>query len=189
MWNYRIVRKKCIYTDLTDKRERVDYTYAIHEPFYDKNGYVGAITQYPVEPFGENVEELRHSWVMMAEAFGKPIFDYDNIPEPGYDRKKDPLGSVLDERIKEFETGKEKGIPWEDVKKDLEKKWGPFDEERYRRQVEEERVEKERMHAEAFIGLPTLEEIINKTYSDYREHIQRDRDENPWKYKVKGKCS
>ena len=117
---------------------------------------------------------------------GKPIFDHDNIPEPGYDRKKDPLGSVLDERIKEFETGKEKGIPWEDVKKGLEKKWGPFDEERYRRQVEEERVEKERMHAEAFIGLPTLEEIINKIYSDYREHIQRDRDENPWKYNVKG---
>src|SRR3989304_999685 len=109
MWNYRMVREKCIYTDPTDKKERVDYTYAIHEPFYDKNGYVGAITQYPVEPFGENIEELRHSWVMMAEAFGKPILDYDSIPEPGYDRSEDPIGSV--------------------IKKEFEEKWGPFGEE------------------------------------------------------------
>ena len=53
MWNYRVVRKKNIYIDPTDKKERVDCTYAIHEAFYDKNGYVGAITQDPVEPFGE----------------------------------------------------------------------------------------------------------------------------------------
>jgi hypothetical protein len=46
----------------------VDYTYAMHEAYYDKSGHVGAITQDPAEPFGENIEELRHSWVMMAEA-------------------------------------------------------------------------------------------------------------------------
>jgi len=57
------------------------------------------ITQDPVEPFGENIEELRHAWVMMAEAFGQPILDYDNIPEPGYDRKADPVGSVVEERL------------------------------------------------------------------------------------------
>ncbi len=80
----------------------MNYTYAIHEAYYDKNGHVGAITKDPVEPFGENIEELRHSWVMMAEAFGQPILDYDNIPEPGYERKEDPIGSELDERLKEF---------------------------------------------------------------------------------------
>jgi len=185
MWNYRVVRKKNIYIDPTDKKERVDYTYAIHEAYYDKNGHVGAITQDPVEPFGENIEELRHSWVMMAEAFVRPILDYDNIPEPGYRRKEDPIGSVLDERLKEVEVGNKKGIPWEHVKRELEEKWGPFDEEGYRKQVEEERVEKERIHAEAFIGTPTLEELIKKIYFDYREFIQRDRAENPWKYSAK----
>ncbi|MDZ7700241.1 MAG: hypothetical protein U5R49_26040 [Deltaproteobacteria bacterium] len=36
----------------------MDYTYAIHEAFYDKNGHVGSITQDPIEPFGENIEKL-----------------------------------------------------------------------------------------------------------------------------------
>ena len=63
-WNFRVVRKKKVYKvyiDPTNKKERVDYTYTIHEAYYDKNGHVGAITQEPVEPFGENIEELRHS--------------------------------------------------------------------------------------------------------------------------------
>ena len=172
MWNYRVVRKKTIYIGPTDKKERVDYTYAIHEAYYDKNGHVGAITQDPVEPFGGNIEELRHSWVMMAEAFGQPILDYDNIPEPGYDRTEDPIGSVLAERLKEFESGNKKGIPWEHVKRGLEEKWGPFDEAGYKKQVEQERVEKERIHRAAFIGTPTLRELIKKMYADYQEYIQ-----------------
>jgi hypothetical protein len=179
MWNYRVVRKKKIYIDPTDKKERVDYTYTIHEAYYDKNGHVGAITQDPVEPFGENIEELRHSWVMMAEAFGQPILDYDNIPEPEYDRKEDRIGSVLDERLKEFESSNKKGIPWEHIKRELEEKWGPFDEEGYKKQVEQERVDKERIHREAFIDTPTLKQLIKKMYSDYQEYIQRHRAENP----------
>ena len=182
MWNYRVVRKKHICVDSTDKKERVDCTYAIHEAYYDKEGHVGAITNDPVGPLGENIEELRHSWVMMAEAFGQPILDYDDIPEPGYERKEDPMGSALDERLKEVETGSTKLIPCEHVKRDLEEKCGPFDEEGYRNRVEKERVEKERIHGEAFVGTPTIEELINKIYSDYREYIQRDRTENPWKY-------
>jgi hypothetical protein len=185
MWNYRVVRKKNTYIDPTDEKERVDYGYAIHEAYYDESGYVGAITQDPVEPFGENIEELRHSWVMMAEAFGQPILDYDNIPEPGYERKEDPIGSVIDKRLKEMDAGKETAIPWEHVKRKLEEKWGPFDEEEYRRQAEEERTEKENTHREAFVGTPKLEELIRKIYSDYREYIQRDRAEKPWKYSAK----
>ena len=68
MWNYRVVRKK--YTNTIDKKEKTTYRYAIHEAYYDQNGYVGTITQDPIEPFGENIEELRHAWVMMSEAFG-----------------------------------------------------------------------------------------------------------------------
>jgi len=179
MWNYRVVRKKNTYIDPANKKERVDYTYAIHEAYYDENGHVGAITQEPVEPFGENVEELRHSWVMMAEAFGQPVLDYSNIPEPGYDRKKDPIESELDERLKEIEAGNKKGIPLEHIKREREKKWGPFDEEDYKKQVDKERLEKEKIHSEAFIGTPTLKELIKKMYSEYQEYIHRDRAENP----------
>jgi hypothetical protein len=182
MWNYRIVRKRHTFIDSTGEKERVDYTYAIHEAYYDKKGHVGTITNDPVEPFGENIEELRHSWVMMAEAFGQPFLDYDNIPEPGYDKKDDPMGSALDERLKDVETGDTKLIPWEHVKRDLREKFGPFDEEGYRKRVEEERIEKEKIHGEAFIGTPTIEELIDKIYSEYRENIQRDGTENPWNY-------
>ncbi len=174
-WNYRIVRKKSSYIDITSERERVDYNYGKHEAYYDKNGYVGTITQDPVGPIGENIEELRHSWVMMAEAFGQPILDHDHIPQPGYKREKDSTAAVLDARLKE----PEEGIPLEDVLKDLKKKSGPFDEEAFNKQVEEERLEKERIHGEVFVGTPSFGALIEKLCSDGREHICRDRVERP----------
>ncbi len=95
MWNYRVVRKR--YVNPGTERER--YTYAIHEAYYDNNGHVGAVTRDPVEPYGENIEELRHSWIMMAEAFGLPILDFGSIPEPGYERKEDPMAKVGEQTI------------------------------------------------------------------------------------------
>ena len=172
MWNYRVVRRKNIGADAIDKKERAHYTYAIHEAYYDKNGHVGAITQESIEPFGENIEELRHAWLMMAEAFGAPILDFDNIPEPGYERKEDPIGSVLDERLKKVRIGDIERIPWEHVKRDLEEQDGPFDEEGYLMQVEKERLEKEKLHTELFLDTSTLEELINTIYSDYRDYIK-----------------
>jgi hypothetical protein len=60
----------------------------------------------------------------------------------------------------------------------LEEKLGSFDEEAYRKQIEEERIEKERIHSEVFIGTPTLEELIRKIHSDYREYHRRNRTED-----------
>lgn len=171
MWNYRVVRKRYI----NPNTERASYTYAIHEAYYDNNGHVGAITHDPTEPFGENIEELRHAWVMMAEAFGQPLLDFEAIPEPGYERKEDSMASVLDERIKEMETGEVKGIPHEQVMKDLEEMFGPFDEEEYDSKIEAERVEKERIHSEAFVGTAPLAGLIKKICSDYLEYLDRDR--------------
>ena len=183
MWNYRVVRRKTVYQDSSGKKERTNYTYAIHEAYYDKNGFAGSITEDPVEPFGETIEALRHSWVMMAEAFGKPVLDYDMIPEPGYERREDPVASELDKRVKDFESDKTKTIPWEQVKKELEEKWGPFDQDAYEKQIEDERLEKEQYHSKAFIGIPVFEDLLKKMYTDYREYIKRDVAENPWKYK------
>jgi hypothetical protein len=173
MWNYRVVRKKTVYQDSSSKKERINYTYAIHEAYYDKNGFAGAITTDPVEPFGETIEELRHSWVMMAEAFGKPILDYDMIPEPGYNREDDPVRSELDKSNKDIESDKAKGIPLEQVEKDLEEMFGFFDEDAYEKQIEDERLEKEQYHSKDFIGIPAFEDLIKKIYTDYREYIKR----------------
>lgn len=178
MWNYRVVRKRNTWIDPEDKKERVGYSYAIHEAYYDKNGHVGAVTQEPVEPFGENMKELRHAWVMMAEAFGQPILDYDNIPEHGYDNQEDPQGSVPDER---FGEGGTREVLLEDLETEMEAKWGPFDREEYTRRVEEDRVEKERVHGELFVGTASLKELIEKICWDYRESVEKDKDENPLK--------
>jgi len=179
MWNYRVVRKKYINPDT----ERISYTYAIHEAYYDNNGYVEAVTQDPVEPFGENVEELRHSWIMIAEAFGLPLLDFDSIPEPGYEKKEDPMASILNKRLKEIETGEVKGIPFEQVMTELEEKFGPFDEEEYEKQVEADRVEKEKTHTESFVATTPLDKLVLKICTDYLEYLERDQTENPWKYK------
>jgi hypothetical protein len=178
MWNYRVVRKRNTWIDPEDKKERGGYSYAIHEAYYDTNARVGAITQGPVEPFGENMEELRHAWVMMAEAFGQPILDYDNIPEHGYDNKEDPQGSVPNER---FGEGGPREVPLEDLEKEMEAKCGPFDREEYTRRAEEDRVEKEEVHGESFVGTASLKELIEKIYSDYMESVEKDKDENPLK--------
>lgn len=182
MWNNRIVRKKNVIID-ENKKEQTYFSYAIHEAYYDKNGKVGSITQESITPFGENIEELRHSWIMMAEAFGQPILDYDNIPEPGYERKNDPMGSLLDERIKKLESGEEKTIPWSEVKSEMEKKFGKFDHEQYEKEIEKDRKDKEAIHEEHFIGVAPLEELIKKMYSDYKDYLIRDKAENPWNYK------
>ncbi len=183
MWNYRVVRKRTVLADTKSKKERTYFTYAIHEAYYDKNGKVGSITQESVNPFGENVEELRHSWVMTAEAFGQSILDYDNIPEPGYERKEDPIGSILDERMKKLETGDEEFIPWDEVKRKMKEKHGYLDQEQYEKEVENERKKKEKIHEEYFIGVSPLEKLIKNLYSDYKEYLIRDKAENPWNYK------
>ncbi len=182
MWNYRVVRKKTTHFDSDDKKERAYYSYAIHEAYYDNNGKAGSITEESVNPFGENVEELRHSWVMMAEAFGQPILDYDKIPEPGYDIKENAIGTTLKERTDKIENGDEELIPWEDVKDELEKKHGPFDHDKYEKEVEIERIEKEEIHKNSFVGVAPLEKLIETLRLDYKERRKRDREENPWNY-------
>ena len=58
-----------------------------------------------------------------GRSFWPVYFDYDNIPEPGYKRKEDPIGSILDERMEKLETGDEEFIPWDEVKKKMKEKY------------------------------------------------------------------
>jgi hypothetical protein len=162
MWNYRAVRRKRTWTDPEDQRHRVDYSYAIHEAFYDEKGCVEAITQEPVAVFGEDMEALRHSWVMMAEAFGKPILDYDQIPEPGVERNSSA-------------EGEEVSIPWEEFKKQLDEECGPLDQEAFEREQEEQRLAKEQCHASRFVGQAPLGVLIETILSDYRQWVEAER--------------
>lgn len=67
-WNYRIVMKD----------EGYGSSYGIHEVFYE-NGVPYGISENPVAPFGEDLEELETSFELMREALKKNILDYDNF--------------------------------------------------------------------------------------------------------------
>jgi len=163
-WNYRVVRKKHKWHDHTQNTEREDYCYAIHEAYYDDNGYVGAITQEPIAPYGDTVKELRHSWVMMVEALGQPILDYENIPEPGYNHEDDPLGSLPKEHAQDEYVQDIRRKPDEPSLEDV---GVSFDEAAYREQQEQERRETEQHHKKEFYGTPTIKQLIDKIYEDY----------------------
>ena len=77
-WDYRIARQIC------DKGKKYEsFSYFIVEAYYDENNKVFMISDQAQSPYGENICELMENWVMFADAFNKPILDYDNIPEPG----------------------------------------------------------------------------------------------------------
>jgi len=56
-----------------------------------------------------------------------------------------------------------------------------LDQEGYREQKERERIDKERLHDEVFLGTPSLKDLITKLYSDYQTWTERERNENPQK--------
>lgn len=174
VWNYRIVRRRFVHKDESGQ-EHEHFRYAIHEAYYDANGHVGGITENPVDPSGEDVEELRHDWISMADAFSQPILDYDALPEPEYSRENDPVRTELDARIAQLDSGEATTIPWEQVKKELEEKFGPFDADRFRQKREAERLERERIHERDFTGTPSFLGLIDKICADFRnkERLRR----------------
>ena len=54
-------------------------SYGIHEVFYDKKGNPISCTQDPVEVCGDNKEDIMLSYLLMGEAFNKPVLDYSEI--------------------------------------------------------------------------------------------------------------
>jgi hypothetical protein len=157
MWNYRVVRRKHLWRDPQTQQEHVTYSYGIHEAYYDHSGHVGMITQDAIEPYGETIEELRHVWVMMAEAFGQPLLDDENIPEPGYDGTYKTLaGEAEEERITEEEA--DDGV-WEPMT--------PEERSEYHVTQENERFQHEQQHYQEFVGIQPLKSLIETIYEDY----------------------
>ena len=79
-WNYRIVRRNYRYGS----------SYSIHETFYE-NGVPFGISENPIAPFGEDLEELETSFELMKEAFKKDILEYSrfNLYDHDFDEPYD----------------------------------------------------------------------------------------------------
>jgi hypothetical protein len=117
-WNYRVVRRKLIWKDWKTKKNRNGFMYDIHEAYYGNKGKITAITLNPVGITGETMEEMRHTWVRMAEAFGQPILDYSKFGNPemrktGKEKKKgdkreskppNKSGAAIKENLGDAET-------------------------------------------------------------------------------------
>jgi len=65
-WNHRVVRKR-------DAHCEDEFYYEIHEAHYNENGELCAITENPIVPSGNDIEELKTIFERMAEACDKPI--------------------------------------------------------------------------------------------------------------------
>jgi hypothetical protein len=154
MWNYRVVRKRTEY----NKHGSIlpYYTYGIHEAYYDKLDKVVAVTKDPISLCHETAEYLRHEWVMMAEAYGKPILDYDNIPEEGHDKENSLVNDPTEEEIKEMIDNDESVID------DLIK----FDYMSYHAECEIERLKSEETH-KVFNEIYPLSKLIESLTQDY----------------------
>jgi hypothetical protein len=115
------------------------------------------ITQDAIEPSGETIEELRHVWMMMAEAFGQPLLDYESIPETGYDGMYE---TCADEAEEEYDTEKE-------TNDDVWESMPPEKLSEYRMEQENERIQHEWQHDRKFVGTHPLQSLLETIYEDY----------------------
>ncbi len=68
-WNYRVVKR-------TYKEE---VTYSIHEAYYNYTGNVDMISENPIAPIGETIEELEEDMKHYRAAMNKPVINYEDI--------------------------------------------------------------------------------------------------------------
>lgn len=166
-WNYRVIRTKHIVDDKSETK-RFWYTYAIHEVYYDKNHKAIMVSAEPQEPFGENILELRSSWVMMGEAFGQPILNYTDIPEEGYD-KNNPL--VIDINLEDCIA--EKDDTNEEDQKEFDDFINDFDPIAYRNEQEQVRIDEDKKHNDKFLNVHPFEALFKLLIDEYRENKEQ----------------
>ena len=86
-WNFRVVRRS---------RDGFEH-FAVHEVYYDHRGLPNAVTTDPVDVRGYSLDDAKGCYEMMAEAFEKPVLDFDKIP----DEEAEPL--ISEDTRKEIE--------------------------------------------------------------------------------------
>ena len=93
----------------------------------------------------------------MAEAFGQPLLDYENIPEPGYDDEYERRAREAD--IEHIEDDENDNDAW--------KPMTTGEKVEYYAAQEEERIHEEQRHQQEFIGIHPLKRLIDAIYNDY----------------------
>ncbi len=76
-WSYRVIRKQIRVGEAFE-----DY-YAVHEVFYDKENMPDSVTMDPISVGGDTLEEVKITYLQMAEAFEQPVLEWESFQEPG----------------------------------------------------------------------------------------------------------
>ena len=124
------------------------------------------MTQHAVEPYGETIEELRHVWIMMAEAFGQPVLMYENIPEPGYD-------GTYEIRADEAEA---EHLANDETDDNGWKSMTSKEHSEYHAEQEDERRQCEQRHGQEFVGRHPLKSLLDAIYEDDMGWCERNRE-------------
>jgi len=176
-FDYRIVRKTFGERDdsghLIEAYEPLHVDYGIHEVTYDENGKMIMVTQDAISPYGDTVENLMHHHSQIADAFTKPIVDFDDIPEEGsHNPLDDSLEELQDEdgnmRSTEELEAEGKLVRHEDVMEALGLK--DFDRKEFANQQASMRNQSEREYKEMFDGLDrvqVMQKMIEEGYGEY----------------------
>ncbi|MBI5181481.1 MAG: hypothetical protein HZA06_01050 [Nitrospirae bacterium] len=65
IWNYRVIEH--------------DRFFAIHEVYYNDKGDITAISEDPMHPQGEALEELKNDMEYFLQAFNRPVLKKDEV--------------------------------------------------------------------------------------------------------------
>lgn len=69
-WNYRVIYHG----------KPGDVWFGIYEVYYEDDGTVACWTTEPVGIVGDDMDELRRSYDLIAEAFKMPVLDESELP-------------------------------------------------------------------------------------------------------------
>ena len=71
MWHYRVIKK-------TDKNG--EPYYGIYESYWEgEPDKIWAISQDPMAPFGETLEDIKQDTEWFLKAFERPVIDFDTL--------------------------------------------------------------------------------------------------------------
>lgn len=106
-WNYRVMRREG--TQVLNGRAHNWTTYGIYEVYYRDDGSIEMWSDAPMDPHGEDFEELRRDFDLMVRAFDKPILSYNELEKSVKPRHDDLRRQHLPFPTDVFDCGNQPG--------------------------------------------------------------------------------
>ena len=91
-WAYRVIKRYYPDTD--------EYTYRIHEVYYDKQMKIKGYSNDPVAPHGETFEDLYYDHNRQTRALIEPVIEYETLRELDQSEKTFS-GKKVKEKVKQ----------------------------------------------------------------------------------------